>query len=215
MRSTMMRTLLMTAVLLMGGFTVLGGTASADDVYECSREDTVVDEDGASASYGHYLCAYDNESGDDSICDGGGGWGWYTARTGTSGGVDQGVQAGETATFVEYDHRVEGEKECTPFRANSDAIQGGLSVGTSDGSVDVDSEWNQDTLYVTVDENGIGEIGEVAFVMWGYGQYGLQDECSTLVEIEGTAIIDNGCPAGGPPASPNPGWGNVAPDVPE
>lgn len=215
MTATMKRTAILTVVLMLGSVFVVAGSASAEDIDECEQESSVEPEYG----YLHSVCVKD--SGDASDCPDESG----NAETGASAKSFLYVVAdGEFQVFsVEID--AFGRETCSPWTGHSEKIDVDADVKWW-GNAGIDASpvfWNQDFLRIhfdvscsASDEAPCDQFGRESdlFFHWGVGSSG---ECTTTLYTQGPdgreTLVSEGCPAGGPPGAPNPGWGSVTPDT--
>lgn len=209
----MKRAAIFTAVLLLGSAFAFAGAASAEDVDECS-DDQIPEDAPEDADVPGEVCVYDETFGDkDEDC------------------PDQGTYFGETGTrgFAFTDagsafFGAEGEERCSSFRGQSHGVDGYVNVRTAQGqSAYATASWTSDDgirAFADVcyqQGNFFCDAGATTGAHWGEN---FDDECETTAFLEDDATetdegVDEGCPAGSPPAPVNPGWGQVTPDVPD
>lgn len=200
MLATRITTAVMAAVLLVGSLFVLAGTASADDVSEC--EDDF--QNAGDYAYIYSACVEDTQSGDQSDCSDG----WYTGQTSASGDAlivifDPILQA------VLIDAEAGGEETC-----DGSGVSASASILTiNDAGIDqvaTSASWDDDGIQVD-GRYWSTTTGEYTPFTVSWGPSG--DDCTTLLEVDGDTVAEEDCPADGPPAAPNPGWGGLTPDT--
>lgn len=200
MTATMKRTAIMTALLLVGSVFVFAGTATANDVNECQSKTIFEPEYG----HVHDVCVTDSQSGDESDCPDG----YYEAETGVSVFLYQDVYADGDYQAIIVDGEWQGEESCSSWDPHREQEYGSVTVNqpNSGHSATVAHGWSQDNIYVFTDGDG-----DTLRLQWNDAG----SDCQMYIEVNGETLVQEGCPAGGPPGAPNPGWGDVTPDTPE
>lgn len=198
------RTAIMTTLLLVGAGFVFVGSASADHVYE-SPNTLECDELLVFPGAGAYVwvtrtCVADTDSGDRSDCPEGPyksetqvyGWGVWAG-----GGLVYWTDAYVNPTFS-------GAETCDSSGYEASVTANHFTYGlVKDTSASASHGWNQHTIDLSASLDGNSVHAE-----WG------GDECITILDIDDDPVVEEGCPAGGPPGAPNPGWGHLTPATP-
>lgn len=194
------------ATVLLGSLLVAAAPAAADDVERCASEATP----SGSATAG--ACVRDTTEGDP----GGPGtdcrdYRGFTGATAEAGAAAAGADAGS------YHAAAGGEEDCHTFsdyQAQGDRVfaQAEAESGPAQSSF-VLAQWSSDELgvYLLADpssgfvfasgEARGGAAGCVSGATLAYGAAGQF----------GGGFLYQTCPGGGPPDSPNPGWGEAVP----